>query len=258
MIPIKTPQEIEKMRASCKLASAILEHLSEVLCPGITTRDVDRCAVKLMEEAGCRSAFLGYRRFPGHICISINDEVVHGIGGARRVQYGDIVKLDVGVILDGFVGDTAATIPIGVVSDDIQKLLAVTEDALGKGIEKVREGRRLNDVCAAIQDEVESNGFSVVKEFVGHGVGRHLHEEPQIPNYRTAGPTVRLKAGMTLAIEPMVNMGTAAVKVLGDDWTVVTADHAPSAHFEHTVLVTKGEPEILTWREKTSSKLKAG
>jgi methionyl aminopeptidase len=258
MIPIKTPQEIEKMRASCRLASAILEHLSEVLCPGITTREVDQCAVKLMQEAGCRSAFLGYRRFPGHICISINDEVVHGIGGARRVQYGDIVKLDVGVILDGFVGDTAATIPIGVVSDDIQKLLTVTEDALGKGIEKVRESRRLNDVSAAIQDEVESNGFSVVKEFVGHGVGRHLHEEPQIPNYRTAGPTVRLKAGMTLAIEPMVNMGSAAVKVLGDEWTVVTADHAPSAHFEHTVLVTKGEPEILTWREKTSSKLKAG
>jgi methionyl aminopeptidase len=257
MIPIKTPQEIDKMRASCRLASAILEQLSAMLCPGITTKDVDFSGAKLMEEAGCRSAFLGYRRFPGHICISVNDEVVHGIGGSRRIQYGDVVKLDIGVVLDGFVGDTAATIPVGLVSDDVQRLLTVTEDALSKGIENAREGRRLSEVCAAIQDEVELNGFSVVKEFVGHGVGRHLHEEPQIPNYRTSGSTAKLKAGMTLAIEPMVNMGRAAVKVLDDEWTVVTADHSPSAHFEHTVLVTKGEPQILTWREKTSSKLRA-
>jgi methionyl aminopeptidase len=257
MIPIKTPREIDKMRASCKLASAILERLSAMLCPGITTKDVDHSGAKLMQKAGCRSAFLGYRRFPGHICISVNDEVVHGIGGSRRIQYGDIVKLDIGVVLDGFVGDTAATVPIGIVSDDVQRLLTVTEDALSKGIENVRDGRRLSEVCAAIQDEVESNGFSVVKEFVGHGVGRHLHEEPQIPNYRTPGVTAKLKAGMTLAIEPMVNMGRATVKVLDDDWTVVTADNSPSAHFEHTVLVTKGEPEILTWREKTSSKLRA-
>jgi methionyl aminopeptidase len=225
MIPIKTPQEIEKMRASCKLASAILEELSSMLCPGITTKEVDQSGAKLMAEAGCRSAFLGYRRFPGHICISVNDEVVHGIGGSRRIQYGDVVKLDIGVV--------------------------------SRGIENAREGRRLNEVCAAIQDEVESNGFSVVREFVGHGVGHHLHEEPQIPNYRSPGATAKLKAGMTLAIEPMVNMGRAAVKVLDDDWTVVTADHLPSAHFEHTVLVTKGEPEILTWRAKTSSKLRA-
>jgi methionyl aminopeptidase len=258
MIPIKTSQEIEKMRASCKLASAILDQLSAMLCPGITTKDVDQSGAKLMAEAGCKSAFLGYRRFPGHICISVNDEVVHGIGGSRRIQYGDVVKLDIGVVLNGFVGDTAATIPVGLVSGDVQRLLTVTEEALSKGIENVRDGRRLNDVCAAIQDEVESNGFSVVKEFVGHGVGRHLHEEPQIPNYRSPGATAKLKAGMTLAIEPMVNMGRAAVKVLDDDWTVVTADHSPSAHFEHTVLVTKGEPEILTWREKTSSKLRAG
>jgi methionyl aminopeptidase len=218
---------------------------------------VDVAAGKLMEEAGCRSAFLGYKRFPGNICISINEEVVHGIGGGRRVQYGDIVKLDIGVILDGFVGDTAATVPIGVIGDEIQRLLTVTEDALFKGIEKAREGRRLSELCAVIQDEVESNGFSVVREFVGHGVGRRLHEEPQIPNYRTPGATAKLKAGMTLAVEPMVNLGQATVRVLQDDWTVVTADGLPSAHFEHTILVTKGEPEILTWREKTSSKLKA-
>jgi methionyl aminopeptidase len=257
MIPIKTPREIDRMRASCKLASNILEQLSSMLCPGITTRDVDQSAAKLMELSGCTSAFLGYRQFPGHICISVNDEVVHGIGGPRRIQYGDIVKLDIGVVLNGFVGDTAATIPIGAVNDDIQRLLGVTEEALYKGIDNAREGNRLSEVCAAIQDEVESNGFSVVREFVGHGVGRKLHEEPQIPNYRASGATAKLRAGMTLAIEPMVNMGRATVKVLDDDWTVVTADHSPSAHFEHTVLVTKGEPEILTWREKTSSKLKA-
>ena len=258
MIPIKTPREIDRMRASCKLASTILEQLSAMLCPGITTRDVDQSAAKLMELAGCSSAFLGYRQFPGHICISINDEVVHGIGGSRRIQYGDIVKLDIGVVLNGFVGDTAATIPIGAVNDDVQRLLGVTEEALYRGIDNAREGNRLSEICAAIQDEVESNGFSVVREFVGHGVGRKLHEEPQIPNYRASGATAKLRAGMTLAIEPMVNMGCATVKVLDDDWTVVTADHSPSAHFEHTVLVTKGEPEILTWREKTSSKLKAG
>jgi methionyl aminopeptidase len=257
MIPIKTAQEIEKMRASCRLASQVLDSVAAMLCPGITTREVDRAAARLMEDAGCRSAFLGYKRFPGNICISINEEVVHGIGGSRRIQYGDIVKLDIGVILDGYVGDTASTIPVGVVSDEVQRLLSVTEEALYRGIERVRDGRHLSDVCAAIQDEVEANGLSVVREFVGHGVGRKLHEEPQIPNYRTPGATAKLRAGMTLAIEPMVNLGRPEVKVLQDNWTVVTADRAPSAHFEHTVLVTKAEPEILTWREKTSSKLKA-
>jgi methionyl aminopeptidase len=258
MIPIKTTQEIGKMRASCKLASSILEEVSSMLNPGITTKEIDLAAAKLMEAAGCRSAFFGYRHFPGHICISINDEVVHGIGGARRIQYGDIVKLDIGVVLSGFVGDTASTIAVGIVSDEVQRLLNVTEDALYKAIEKVRDGRRLDEICMTVQDEVESNGFNVVREFVGHGVGRHLHEEPQIPNYRTSGATTKLRAGMTLAIEPMVNMGLAAVKVLDDEWTVVTADHSLSAHFEHTVLVTEGEPEILTWREETSSKLKVG
>src|SRR6202011_4689112 len=170
MIPIKTPQEIQKMRASCKLASAILEQLSAMLCPGITTKDVDQSGAKLMAEAGCKSAFLGYRRFPGHICISVNDEVVHGIGGSRRIQYGDVVKLDIGVILDGFVGDTAATVPVGIIHGDVQRLLEVAENALYLGIEKARDGRRLSEVCAAIQDEVENHGFSVVREFVGHGV----------------------------------------------------------------------------------------
>jgi len=256
MIPIKTPQEIERMRASCRAAAQILEAVSRLLVPGLTTREVDQAAARLMEEAGCRSAFLGYKKFPGYICISLNDEVVHGIGGTRRIQYGDIVKLDIGVILNGFVGDTAATIAVGMIGADTQRLLDVTENALYKGIERAREGRRLAEVCAAIQDEVETCGFSVVREFVGHGVGRRLHEEPQIPNYRTSASTPKLRAGMTLAIEPMVNAGRPEVRVLGDEWTVVTADRSPSAHFEHTVLVTKGEPEILTWREKASSKLK--
>jgi methionyl aminopeptidase len=257
MIPIKTAPEIEKMRAACRLASRILEEVSSLLTPGVPTREIDQAAGKLMADAGCRSAFLGYKKFPGQICISLNDEVVHGIGGSRRVQYGDIVKLDIGVILDGFVGDTAATVPVGIIHGDVQRLLEVAENALYLGIEKARDGRRLSEVCAAIQDEVENHGFNVVREFVGHGVGRRLHEEPQIPNYRTSGVNAKLRAGMTLAIEPMVNLGNAAVRLLQDDWTVVTADHSPSAHFEHTILVTKGEPEILTWREKTSSKLKA-
>ncbi len=214
---------------------------------------MDRYAAELIAAAGCKSAFLGYRKFPGNICISVNEEVVHGIGGPRRVQYGDIVKLDIGVIKDGWVGDNAKTVPVGIVSAEIHRLLQVTEDALELCIPFVREGKRLHDVCSAIESHVVRNGCTVVREFVGHGVGRHLHEDPQVPNYRS-GPNPKLKAGMTLAIEPMVNLGKAEVKVLGDDWTVVTADGKASAHFEHTVLVTKGEPEVLTPRAKLMSK----
>ena len=257
MIPIKTAPEIEKMRAACRLASRILDEISALLAPGVTTREIDQAAGKLMVEAGCRSAFLGYKKFPGQICISLNDEVVHGIGGSRRIQYGDAVKLDIGVILDGFVGDTAATVPVGIVHEDVRRLLEVAENALYLGIEKARDGRRLGEVSAAIQDEVENHGFSVVREFVGHGVGRRLHEEPQIPNYRTPGVNAKLRAGMTLAIEPMVNAGRPEVKMLKDGWTIVTIDGSLSAHFEHTVLITDGEPEILTWSDRTPSRLKA-
>lgn len=252
-IPIKSPREIEKMRASGRVASEILEQVGNFIRPGVSTREVDQFAADLIAAAGCKSAFLGYRKFPGNICISVNEEVVHGIGGPRRVQYGDIVKLDVGVIKDGWVGDTAKTVPVGIISPEVQRLLHITEEALELCIPLVREGKRLHDVSGAIEAYVVRNGYTVVREFVGHGVGRHLHEEPQVPNYRS-GPNPKLKAGMTLAIEPMVNMGRATVKVLGDDWTVVTTDGKPSAHFEHTVLVTKGEPEILTWREKAMSK----
>ena len=242
------------MRLACRAASEILERVSSIIRPGITTGEADSAAADFMVEAGCKSAFLGYRGFPGHICISLNEEVVHGIGGTRKIQYGDIVKLDIGVVLDGWVGDTATTVAVGVIDEKVQRLLTVTEEALYKAIPYAVDGRRLGDLCASIEEVVVINGYSVVREFVGHGVGRKLHEEPQVPNYGRSGSGPKLKAGMVLAIEPMVNMGRSEVKILEDGWTVIAADRKPSAHFEHSVLITKGEPEILTWREKTLSK----
>ena len=255
MIPIKSVREIEKMRLACRTAGDVLERVSELIRPGVSTKEIDQAAADLMQDAGVRSAFLGYRLghrvFPGNICISLNDEIVHGIGSQRRIQYGDIVKLDIGVVQDGWVGDTAATVPVGMIDERIEKLLEVTETALERAITHAIAGERLGDLCAAIEDEATRHHFSVVREFVGHGVGRKLHEEPQVPNYGKRGSGPRLKPGMTLAIEPMINMGTAAVRLLDDGWTVRTADGMPSAHFEHTVLITKEEPEILTWRAKT-------
>lgn len=258
MIPIKTGKEIDKMRQACRTASEILERVSDLVRPGISTKEVDEAAADLMEEAGVRSAFLGYRLghrvFPGNICISLNDEIVHGIGSHRRIQYGDIVKLDIGVIEDGWVGDTAYTVAVGMIDDRTEKLLRVTEAALQRAIATASEGVRLGDVCAVVEEEAVASHFSVVREFVGHGVGRKLHEEPQVPNYGKRGSGPRLKAGMTLAIEPMINAGTSNVRLLDDGWTVCTADGMPSAHFEHTILITKDEPEILTWRGKTQLK----
>jgi methionyl aminopeptidase len=252
MIPIKTPKEADKMRKACRTASDILGRLSELVRPGISTKEIDQAAADLMQEAGVKSAFLGYRQghrvFPGNICISLNDEIVHGIGSQRRIQYGDIVKLDIGVIQDGWVGDTASTVPVGMIDERTEKLLRVTENALRRAIATASEGVRLGDVCAAVEEEAIANQFSVVREFVGHGVGRKLHEEPQVPNYGKRGSGPRLKAGMTLAIEPMINAGTAAVRLMDDGWTVCTADGTASAHFEHTVLITKDGAEILTWR----------
>ncbi len=254
MIPIKSAREIEKMRQACRTASEILERVSELVRPGISTKEVDEAAADLMQEARVKSAFLGYRLghrvFPGNICISLNDEIVHGIGSQRRIQYGDIVKLDIGVIEDGWVGDTATTVPVGMIDERTEKLLRVTESALRRAIATASEGVRLGDVCAAVEEEALANHFNVVREFVGHGVGRKLHEEPQVPNYGKRGSGPRLKSGMTLAIEPMINAGTAGVRLLDDGWTVCTADGMPSAHFEHTVLITKQEPEILTLRGK--------
>ena len=258
MIPIKNAKEIEKMRQSCRTASEILDRVSELIRPGITTKEVDDAAADFMNEAKVKSAFLGYRLghrvFPGNICISLNDEVVHGIGSQRRIQYGDIVKLDIGVIQEGWVGDTAQTISVGVVDERTDQLLRVTEKALERAINVADEGVRLGDICAEIEAEASQNHFSVVREFVGHGVGRKLHEEPQIPNYGRRGSGPKLKAGMTLAIEPMINIGGPDVRLLEDGWTVRTADGTRSAHFEHTVLITKDGPEILTWRGKTQLK----
>ena len=258
MIPIKNPKEVERMRQACRTASEILDRVSELIRPGITTKEVDEAAADFMQEANVKSAFLGYRLghrvFPGNICISLNDEVVHGIGSQRRIQYGDIVKLDIGVIEEGWVGDNATTVPVGVVDERVDRLLRVTENALARAIGVAHEDRRLGDICAEIEDEARRSDFSVVREFVGHGVGRKMHEEPQIPNYGKRGIGPRLRPGMTLAIEPMINMGTSEVRLLDDGWTVRTADGMPSAHFEHTVLITKDEPEILTWRAKTQLK----
>jgi methionyl aminopeptidase len=258
MIPIKNSREIEKMRRACRTASEILDRVSELVRPGITTREVDQAAADFMEEAGVKSAFLGYRLghrvFPGNICISLNDEIVHGIGSQRRIQYADIVKLDIGVVQDGWVGDTATTIPVGVIDDRTEHLLRVTEKALARAIAVATEGIRLGDLCAEIEDEATEHRFSVVREFVGHGVGRKLHEEPQVPNYGKRGSGPKLRSGMTLAIEPMINLGTASVRLLDDGWTVCTADGMPSAHFEHTILITDDRPEILTWRGKTQLK----
>lgn len=258
MIPIKSTKEVEKMRQSCRTASDILDRVSELVRPGITTKEVDEAAADFMSETNVKSAFLGYRlghrAFPGNICISLNDEVVHGIGSQRRIQYGDIVKLDIGVIQDGWVGDTATTVPVGIVDERTEQLLRTTENALDRAISIAVEGVRLGDICAEIEDEAARNSFSVVREFVGHGVGRKLHEEPQIPNYGKRGSGPKLKTGMTLAIEPMINVGTAEVRLLDDGWTVRTADGSRSAHFEHTVLITKDGPEILTWRARTQLK----
>jgi len=250
-IPIKTPAEIEKMRAAGDLAAQVLNAIADMAAPGVTTGELDRHAGKLIADAGAKSAFFGYRKYPGQLCISINEEVVHGIGGDRKINYGDIVSLDCGVNLEGWIGDTAVTVPVGIVDPEVERLLRVTEQSLEDALKFAVAGRRLGDLCASVEENVEKAGFSVVREFVGHGVGRKLHEEPQVPNYGKKGSGPKLKAGMTLAIEPMVNMGAPEVRILEDKWTVVTRDGLPSAHFEHTVLITNGQPEVLTWRRKT-------
>jgi methionyl aminopeptidase len=238
------------MRKAGSIASSILQALAREVAPGRSTGEIDRLAAELMREHDCKSAFLGYRGFPGHICISVNEEVVHGIGGARKIMPDDIVKIDVGIIKSGFIGDNATTVGAGDIPLEIKRLLAATEQSLFEAISHARAGRRLADLCGSVEAFVVPRGFTVVREFVGHGVGRRLHEEPQIPNYRPQGKTPVLMPGMTLAIEPMVNAGVGAVRILEDGWTVITEDRKPSAHFEHTVLVTEGEPEILTWRPR--------
>ena len=249
-IPIKSPREIDFMRTAGSIASTILQALAKEVAPGRTTGEIDKLAAELMVEHDCKSAFLNYRGFPGYTCISVNEEVVHGIGGARKIMPGDIVKIDVGIIKSGFIGDNATTVAAGDVPLETKLLLAVTEQSLFEAISHARAGRKLADLCGAVEEFVAPRGFTVVREFVGHGVGRRLHEEPQVPNYRPKGKTPTLMPGMTLAIEPMVNAGVPSVRILDDGWTVITEDRKPSAHFEHTVLITPGDPEILTWRPR--------
>jgi len=255
-IKIKTADELKLMRSSCAVAAEVLDEIGAFIKPGITTGQVDDFAAEQIKARGGKSAFLGYRNYPRHACISVNDEVVHGLGGGRELRFGDIVSVDVGVAYKGFIGDNARTFAVGGCGVLAQRLLDVTEQALYLGIAAAKPSNRVTDISRAIQDFVENNGFSVVREFVGHGVGRTMHEEPQVPNFVDRKMNEKLRPGMTIAIEPMVNAGQPAVKMLKDGWTVVTQDGSLSAHFEHTVLITDGEPEILTCPAATLSKLK--
>jgi methionyl aminopeptidase len=252
MILCKTESELAAMRVSGRLAANILQRLAAAVLPGMSTRELDEVARELIRTAGATSAFLGYRGapgaspFPGAICVSVNEEVIHGIPGPRRMEVGDLVSIDVGVKYDGFIGDTATTVMVGQVTPEAERLVTTTRRALEAGIAAVRCGEHLSDVSAAVEQVARAGDCRVVREFVGHGVGRELHEEPQVPNFGKPGHGPLLKAGMTFCIEPMVNLGGAAVHVLSDRWTVVTKDRRPSAHFEHTVAVGAHGVEVLT------------
>lgn len=246
LIVLKSAEEIEKMTQAGNIVGEVLESIRGMIQAGVTTKEIELFADGRIKALGGKSAFKGYRGYPASICTSVNDEVVHGIPSSRKLRDGDIISIDLGVYYDGFYGDAAITAPVGKIDSESAALLRITEEALALGIANAVEGNRVHDISYAIQSHAEKNGLSVVRTFVGHGIGRELHEEPQIPNYGTPGKGPRLKEGMTLAIEPMLNAGTYEVRILGDGWTAVTADGKKSAHFEHTVLVTSGKPEILT------------
>lgn len=247
MITIKSDDEIKNMARACKMAGATLRRLKGLIKEGVRTSELNKAAERMIREKGGAPAFKGYRGYPASICTSINSQVVHGIPSDEvRLENGQIISIDVGVFYKGYYGDAALTIPVGDISPEAQRLLSVTEDALKIGMSAARAGNRVSDIGSAVQKFVEANGYSVVRMFVGHGIGRQLHEEPQIPNFGPPGKGARLKEGMTLAIEPMVNMGGSDVVVLEDGWTAVTTDGSLSAHFEHTVLVTSEDPVVLT------------
>jgi methionyl aminopeptidase len=249
VIVCRSASELERMREAGRLVGEVLTELAALVAPGVTTADLDAAAEKRILAAGAVPAFKGYHGYPATICASLNEEVIHGIPSGRRVlKAGDILSIDVGASLDGYFGDSAVTLPVGRVTEEAASLLRATEESLYKAIERVRPGARISDIGHAVQQHVEAFGFTVVREFVGHGIGQKMHEEPQVPNYGEPGRGPRLAEGMVLAIEPMVNAGKAAVKVLADGWTAVTRDGSLSAHFEHTVAVTAGEPWILTAR----------
>lgn len=251
MIPIKNKEGIARMRESCAIAALVLNQLKEMVRPGITTYDLDQAARDFIARQGARSACYGYkigsRRFPAYTCLSVNEEVVHGIGSLKRVlNDGDVVSLDVVIEYNGYIGDNATTVALGTVAPKVTELLKVSEEALYLGIKQAVVGNRIGDISHTIQTHCEKHGFGVVRDLVGHGVGISMHEEPQIPNFGRKNSGDKIKPGMTLAIEPMVNLGTYRTKTLSDGWTIVTADNSPSAHFEHTVLTTENGPEILT------------
>lgn len=258
-IPTRHGKGLDGIRRAAALARDILLKAAAMVEPGITTAEIDRFVAAEIKAQGAVSAFYNYKvgskRFPGHICIGFNDEVVHGIGSDRKIQPGDIIKIDVGIEKDGWIGDNALTVPVPPISEDVQRLLSATEDSLEIALDWAREGLMLGDLCHSVENYVRRFGLSVVRDYVGHGVGRKLHEEPQVPNYGVKGAKPRLRAGMTLAIEPMINLGVEQTMTLADGWTVVTMDRKPSAHYEHMVLITEGEPEILTARPRINPPL---
>ena len=248
MINCKSQAEVEKMRRSGQIVRQVLQEVKAMVAPGVSTMDLERAAEDKIRELGAKPAFKGYYDYPCVLCTSVNNEIIHGIPSEKRVlKEGDIVSIDCGVVLDGYYGDSAITVPVGgKVSDELKKLLEVTETSLKKAIEEVRLGKTVGDVGAAVQEYVEANGFSVVRDFVGHGIGTRLHEDPQVPNYGMKGTGPKLREGMVFAVEPMINVGTAETRVLPDGWSVLTADGELSAHFEHTIAITDNGPEILT------------
>ncbi|MFZ5645220.1 MAG: type I methionyl aminopeptidase [Bacillota bacterium] len=246
MITLKTEKEISYMRDAGRVVAGALKEIAPAVKPGVTTAELDSIAESFIIAKGARPAFKGLYGFPSTICASPNEQVVHGIPGLRELENGDIISIDVGAEINGYYGDCAVTLPVGEIDDDSRLMLKVTEESLYRGIEQAVKENRLSDISHAVQRHVESNGFSVVRDYVGHGIGRSMHEEPQVPNFGRPGRGPRLGAGMTLAIEPMVNMGTHEVRTLPDNWTVVTKDMKKSAHFEHTIAITDGKPLILT------------
>lgn len=246
MITLKSSHEIDLMRRSGKITAAARALAGEMVKPGVTTQEINDAVERFIRQQGAVPSFLHYNGYPASVCISVNDEIIHGIPGKRVLQEGDIVSVDVGAYIGGFHGDCAATFPCGTISPEAQRLINVTRQSFFEGIRFAREGQRLQDISAAVQTYVEQNGFSVVREYVGHGVGAKMHESPEIPNYGRPGHGPRLLRGMTLAIEPMVNAGAAAIQQLSDGWTVKTADGKWAAHYENTILITDGAPEILT------------
>ena len=246
MITLKSAREIELMRRAGKITAAARALAGEMVKPGVTTREIDKAVHHFIKSQGAEPSFLNYNGYPASVCISVNDEVIHGIPGKRVLQEGDIVSVDVGAYIGGFHGDCAATYACGKISEEAQRLIDVTRQSFFEGIKNAREGCRVSDIGHAVQEYVESNGFSVVREYVGHGVGRQMHEAPEVPNYGAPGHGPKLLRGMTIAVEPMVNMGTAAIRQLSDGWTVTTADGKYAAHYENTLLITSGEPELLT------------